>query len=103
MIEAAGLQLVKVEDNPQYQFISDNAKGAARSSASRAFHCLREKPDRIAQKAMRDAAFAYELSVRLAAFGGVFAVLAIWEFVGPRRNRPSDAAGGGPTISACWR
>jgi sterol desaturase/sphingolipid hydroxylase (fatty acid hydroxylase superfamily) len=36
---------------------------------------------------MRDAAFAYELSVRLAAFGGVFAVLAIWEFVGPRRKQ----------------
>ena len=28
MVEAAGLRLVKVEDNPQYQFISDNAKGA---------------------------------------------------------------------------
>ena len=30
MIEAAGLRLVKVRDNPQYQFISDNAKGASR-------------------------------------------------------------------------
>jgi arsenite methyltransferase len=29
-IEEAGLRLVKVEDNPQYQFISDNAKGAAK-------------------------------------------------------------------------
>lgn len=29
MIEAAGLRIIKVEDNPQYQFISDNAKGAS--------------------------------------------------------------------------
>ena len=31
MIEAAGLHLVRVEDNPQYQFISDNAKGASKT------------------------------------------------------------------------
>jgi arsenite methyltransferase len=30
MIQAAGLRLVTVEDNPQYQFISDNAKGASK-------------------------------------------------------------------------
>jgi SAM-dependent methyltransferase len=30
MIEGAGLRVVSVEDNPQYQFISDNAKGASR-------------------------------------------------------------------------
>src|SRR6185503_19829551 len=30
MIAAAGLRLVTVEDNPQYQFISDNAKGASK-------------------------------------------------------------------------
>jgi len=30
MIADAGLRLVEVEDNPQYQFISDNAKGACR-------------------------------------------------------------------------
>jgi SAM-dependent methyltransferase len=30
MIETAGLRLVKVEDNPQYQFISSNAKGASK-------------------------------------------------------------------------
>lgn len=30
MIEGAGLRLVRVEDNPQYQFISDNARGASR-------------------------------------------------------------------------
>jgi ubiquinone/menaquinone biosynthesis C-methylase UbiE len=29
MIEAAGLHVERVEDNPQYQFISDNAKGAS--------------------------------------------------------------------------
>ena len=29
-IEAAGLRMVKSEDNPAYQFISDNARGAAR-------------------------------------------------------------------------
>jgi SAM-dependent methyltransferase len=29
-IEGAGLRLVKFQDNPEYQFISDNAKGAAR-------------------------------------------------------------------------
>jgi ubiquinone/menaquinone biosynthesis C-methylase UbiE len=30
MIEAASLHVVRLEDNPQYQFISDNAKGASR-------------------------------------------------------------------------
>jgi sterol desaturase/sphingolipid hydroxylase (fatty acid hydroxylase superfamily) len=34
---------------------------------------------------MRDAMFAYEPLIRLAAFGGVFAVMAIWEVIGPRR------------------
>jgi ubiquinone/menaquinone biosynthesis C-methylase UbiE len=29
MIEAAGLRVTRIEDNPQYQFISDNAKGAS--------------------------------------------------------------------------
>jgi len=29
-IEGAGLRVVKFQDNPGYQFISDNAKGAAR-------------------------------------------------------------------------
>jgi sterol desaturase/sphingolipid hydroxylase (fatty acid hydroxylase superfamily) len=36
---------------------------------------------------MRDAVFAYEPYIRLAAFGGVFAVMAIWEFIGPRRKQ----------------
>jgi arsenite methyltransferase len=30
MIEVAGLSVARVEDNPQYQFISDNAKGASK-------------------------------------------------------------------------
>ena len=30
IIDAAGLRVVRVEDNPQYQFISENAKGASR-------------------------------------------------------------------------
>ena len=29
MIEDAGLHVTRIEDNPQYQFISDNAKGAS--------------------------------------------------------------------------
>jgi sterol desaturase/sphingolipid hydroxylase (fatty acid hydroxylase superfamily) len=35
---------------------------------------------------MHDALFAYEPFIRLAAFGGVFAVIALWEIVGPRRK-----------------
>jgi sterol desaturase/sphingolipid hydroxylase (fatty acid hydroxylase superfamily) len=34
---------------------------------------------------MHNALLAYEPYIRLGAFGGVFAVMAIWEFVGPRR------------------
>jgi sterol desaturase/sphingolipid hydroxylase (fatty acid hydroxylase superfamily) len=34
---------------------------------------------------MRDALLAYEPYIRLGAFGGVFAVMAIWELFGPRR------------------
>ena len=36
---------------------------------------------------MRDALFAYEPYIRLGAFGGVFAVMAIWELFGPRRKQ----------------
>jgi sterol desaturase/sphingolipid hydroxylase (fatty acid hydroxylase superfamily) len=36
---------------------------------------------------MRDTIFLYEPFIRLAAFGGVFGVMAIWEFVGPRRKQ----------------
>lgn len=43
---------------------------------------------------MHDAIFAYEPFIRLAAFSGVFAVMAIWEFIGPRRQQ---------TIGRGWR
>jgi len=43
---------------------------------------------------MRAAVLAYEPYIRLAAFGGVFAVMAIWEFFGPRRKQ---------TIGRGWR
>ena len=36
---------------------------------------------------MADAVFAYEPYVRLGAFGGVFAAMAIWEIFGPRREQ----------------
>ena len=36
---------------------------------------------------MRDILFAYEPYIRLAAFGGVFIVMAAWEFVVPRRTQ----------------
>lgn len=44
MIEDAGLRLVKVEDNPQYQFISDNAKGASRKFGVKSISLLAAKP-----------------------------------------------------------
>ncbi len=43
MIEAAGLRLVTVEDNPQYQFISDNAKGASRKFGVKSISLLAVK------------------------------------------------------------
>jgi ubiquinone/menaquinone biosynthesis C-methylase UbiE len=43
-IEAAGLRVVKVEDNPQYQFISDNAKGASRKFGIKSISLLARKP-----------------------------------------------------------
>jgi sterol desaturase/sphingolipid hydroxylase (fatty acid hydroxylase superfamily) len=43
---------------------------------------------------MRDTLLAYEPYIRLGAFAGVFAVMAIWEFVGPRRKQ---------TIGRGWR
>ena len=43
MIEAAGLRLVKVKDNPQYQFISDNAKGASRKFGVKSISLLAVK------------------------------------------------------------
>jgi sterol desaturase/sphingolipid hydroxylase (fatty acid hydroxylase superfamily) len=36
---------------------------------------------------MRDILFAYEPYVRLAAFGGVFVIMAVWEFIVPRRKQ----------------
>jgi arsenite methyltransferase len=44
MIQAAGLRLVTVEDNPQYQFISDNAKGACKKFGVKSVSLLAVKP-----------------------------------------------------------
>jgi arsenite methyltransferase len=44
MIEAAGLRLTTVEDNPQYQFISDNAKGASKKFGVKSISLLAIKP-----------------------------------------------------------
>jgi arsenite methyltransferase len=43
-VEAAGFELVKVEDNPQYQFISENAKGASRKFGVKSISLLAVKP-----------------------------------------------------------
>jgi arsenite methyltransferase len=43
MIEAAGLRVVRREDNPQYQFISDNAKGASRKFGVKSISLLAVK------------------------------------------------------------
>ena len=43
---------------------------------------------------MRDILLAYEQFIRLAAFCGVFALMAIWELIGPRRTQ---------TIGRGWR
>jgi sterol desaturase/sphingolipid hydroxylase (fatty acid hydroxylase superfamily) len=43
---------------------------------------------------MRDALLAYEPLIRLAAFAGVFVVMAMWEATGPRRTR---------TVGRGWR
>ena len=42
-IEAAGLRVVKMEDNPQYQFISGNAKGASRKFGVKSVSLLAQK------------------------------------------------------------
>ena len=44
MIEDAGLRLVTVQDNPQYQFISDNAKGASKKFGVKSVSLLAVKP-----------------------------------------------------------
>jgi ubiquinone/menaquinone biosynthesis C-methylase UbiE len=43
MIEAAGLHVMRVEDNPQYQFISDNAKGASKTFGVKSISLLAVK------------------------------------------------------------
>ena len=43
-IEAAGLRMVKSEDNPAYQFISDNARGASRKFGVKSISLLAVKP-----------------------------------------------------------
>jgi arsenite methyltransferase len=43
-IEAAGLKVVKVEDNSSYQFISDNARGASKKFGVKSVSLLAEKP-----------------------------------------------------------
>jgi ubiquinone/menaquinone biosynthesis C-methylase UbiE len=43
MIEAAGLRVDKLEDNPQYQFISDNAKGASKKFGVKSISLLAVK------------------------------------------------------------
>ena len=42
-VEAAGLRLVKVEDNPQYQFISDTTKGASKKFGVKSISSLATK------------------------------------------------------------
>jgi arsenite methyltransferase len=44
MIAGAGLRLASVQDNPQYQFISDNAKGASKKFGVKSVSLLAVKP-----------------------------------------------------------
>ena len=43
LIEQEGLHVVRVEDNPQYQFISENAKGASRKFGVKSISLLAVK------------------------------------------------------------
>ena len=43
-IEAVGLRVTKVEDNPAYQFISDNARGASKKFGVKSVSLLADKP-----------------------------------------------------------
>jgi ubiquinone/menaquinone biosynthesis C-methylase UbiE len=43
-IEAAGLKMLKVEDNPAYQFISNNARGASKKFGVKSISLLAVKP-----------------------------------------------------------
>jgi ubiquinone/menaquinone biosynthesis C-methylase UbiE len=44
MIEQAGLRVMKAQDNSQYQFVSDNAKGASRKFGVKSISLLASKP-----------------------------------------------------------
>jgi arsenite methyltransferase len=44
MIHAAGLHVERIEDNPQYQFISDNARGATKKYGVKSVSLLARKP-----------------------------------------------------------
>ncbi|WP_413875809.1 methyltransferase domain-containing protein [Albidovulum sp.] len=43
-IEAAGLKVVRIEDNPQYRFVSDNARGASEKYGVKSVSLLAVKP-----------------------------------------------------------
>lgn len=43
MIEAAGMQVARLEDNPQYRFVSDNAKGASKTFGVKSISLLAVK------------------------------------------------------------
>jgi SAM-dependent methyltransferase len=43
-IEAAGLKTIEIQDNPAYQFISDNARGASRKFGVKSISLLAVKP-----------------------------------------------------------
>jgi ubiquinone/menaquinone biosynthesis C-methylase UbiE len=43
-IEAAGLNVINIEDNPAYQFISDNARGASKTFGVKSVSLLAVKP-----------------------------------------------------------
>jgi hypothetical protein len=43
-IEDAGLQLNKVQENPEYQFISDSAQGATKTFGVKSISALATKP-----------------------------------------------------------
>ena len=51
---------------------------------------------------MRDFAFANEPVIRLAAFGGVFVVLAVLEFIVPRRKQAIRRDGGVGRTTSVW-
>jgi arsenite methyltransferase len=44
-IESAGLEIVKVQDNPEYRFVSDSAQGATTTFGVKSVSILARKPD----------------------------------------------------------